>query len=45
MKKYKELYDLPSVILPMEKDVSDSVKKHGQKLVQRILTPLINLYE
>lgn len=45
MKKYKELYDLPSVILPMEKDVSDSVKKHGQKLVKRILTPLLNLYE
>ena len=45
MEKYSELYELPSLLLPMEKDLSDSVKKHGQKTVKQILTPLINAYE
>lgn len=45
MEKYHELYALPSLLLPMEKDLSDSVKKHGKKAVRQILTPLINVYE
>ena len=45
MEKYKELYNLPSLLLPLEKDLSDSVKKHGQKAVRQILTPLLNGYE
>ena len=42
MEKYKELYGLPSLLLPMEKDLSDSVKKYGQKAVKQLLTPLIH---
>ena len=46
MEKYKELYNLPSLLLPMEKDLSDSVKKHGQKAVKQILTPLVqNIFD
>ncbi len=45
MERYHELYGLPSLLLPMEKDLSDSVKKHGQKAVKKVLTPLINAYE
>jgi DNA primase len=45
MERYRELYQLPSVLLPMEKDLSDSVKKHGQKAVRQVLTPLLNVYE
>jgi len=45
MEKYKELYNLPSLLLPLEKDLSDSVKTHGQKAVRQILTPLLNGYE
>lgn len=43
MQRYKEAYDLPYVLLPLEKDVSDSIKKYGQLEVKRTLTPLINL--
>jgi hypothetical protein len=42
MDRYKEVYNLPSIHLPMEKDLSDSVKKHGQKAVKQALIPLIN---
>jgi hypothetical protein len=45
MEKYYELYGLPGLLLPMEKDISDSVKKHGKKTVRQVLTPLINVYE
>jgi len=45
MERYQELYELPCILLPMEKDLSDSVKKHGQKAVKEILTPLLNAYE
>lgn len=45
MERYYELYELPSILLPMEKDLSDSVKKHGQKAVKQILTPLLNVHE
>lgn len=45
MEKYQELYGLPGLLLPMEKDISDSVKKHGKKAVRQVLTPLINVYE
>ena len=45
MEKYQELYGLPSLLLPMEKDLSDSVKKHGKKAVREVLTPLLTVYE
>lgn len=41
MKKYKEKYDLPSVLLPMSKDLSDSVKDTSLTKVREVLTPLL----
>lgn len=41
MKKYKAKYDVPSVHLEMEKDVSDAIKFHGINKVRDILIPLL----
>ena len=41
MKKYKNKYDIPQVILEMSKDLSDSIKDHGIIKVKQILTPLL----
>jgi hypothetical protein len=41
MKKYKERYGLPYIILDMEKDVSDSIKVHGLQDVKEKLFPLL----
>ena len=41
MKKYKNKYDIPQVILDMSKDLSDSIKDHGIIKVKQILTPLL----
>jgi hypothetical protein len=41
MKRYKELYDLDYIILPLEKDLSDSVKVHGVDYVKEYLFPLL----
>lgn len=41
MKKYNESYGLPYIILPLEKDPSDSIKVHGIDLVQETLQKLI----
>jgi DNA primase len=40
-KKYEELYSIPYAILPMEKDLSDSVKVHGIKKCSERLVPLL----
>ena len=46
MEKYKQAYDIPFIHLEMEKDLSDSVKKHGLKKVKEGLTPLIkNIFD
>lgn len=43
MKRYKELYpDVQLVLLPMSKDVSDSIKDYGALEVKNRLIPLIN---
>lgn len=42
MKKYNEMYGLPYIILPLEKDASDSIKVHGIEVVQQTLETLIN---
>lgn len=42
MKKYQEKYNLPYVLLDMEKDLSDSVEKHGINKVREILMPLLS---
>jgi len=39
--KYKKLYGLEKVILPMSKDISDSVKDHGIDRVHENLFPLL----
>ena len=41
MKRYEEVYGLPYIILPLEKDPSDSIKVHGIELVQETLQKLI----
>jgi DNA primase len=46
MERYHEAFGLPSIHLEMEKDLSDSVKKHGLKAVKEQLTPLIkNIFD
>lgn len=42
MQKYKEKFDLPYVILDMEKDLSDSIEKHGINKVRDTLMPLLS---
>lgn len=42
MKQYKTLYNLDFVYLNMEKDTSDSIKKHGAKEVLNKIVPLID---
>lgn len=41
MKKYKNKYDIPQVILEMSKDLSDSIKDYGIIKVKQTLTPLL----
>lgn len=41
MAKYKEKYNIPGVLLKLEKDLSDSVKLHGPDKVSEILKPLL----
>jgi hypothetical protein len=41
MEKYKEIYNTPAVKLPLEKDLSDSVKEHGIEEVRKVLQPLL----
>jgi 5S rRNA maturation endonuclease (ribonuclease M5) len=41
MEKYKERYGLSYIVLNMEKDVSDSIKKHGLQKVKEELFPLL----
>ena len=41
MKKYHDTYDLPYIVLPLEKDISDSVKIYGYDKVREILQPLL----
>lgn len=41
MKKYQEMYGFDYIILDMEKDLSDSVKKYGIEKVRGTLLPLM----
>ena len=38
---YKEKYGIKGTLLPLEKDVSDSVKKHGALKVRNMIIPLL----
>ena len=41
MSKYTSKYEIPSVLLPLSKDLSDSVRDHGAPKVRHVLTPLL----
>jgi hypothetical protein len=41
MESYQIAYDIPMVKLELEKDLSDSVRKHGLQEVRNILTPIL----
>jgi hypothetical protein len=41
MDKYKEEYGIPGVILPMSKDLSDSVRDYGIPETRKVLHPLL----
>lgn len=41
MQRYKDAYNIPSIHLELEKDLSDSVKKHGAVRVKTVLAPLM----
>jgi len=39
--RYKDKYGFNTILLPMEKDLSDSVKEHGVDKVREVLFPLL----
>jgi DNA primase len=39
--RYKDKYGFSYILLPMEKDLSDSVKEHGIDKVREVLFPLL----
>lgn len=41
MEKYNAKYGIPSVLLDLEKDLSDSVEKHGVRKVRETILPLL----
>lgn len=41
IQKYSLKYNIPGVLLPLAKDLSDSMKQHGTLIVKQILTPLL----
>lgn len=41
MKNYEEKYGLKYTLLPLSKDLSDSIKEHGIRKVQEVLTPIL----
>lgn len=42
MKEYRKRYNLSPILLSLEKDISDSVKKHGPLYVRDRLVPMID---
>lgn len=42
MERYRDEYNIAPVLLPMSKDLSDSIRDHGAKEVRNRLVPLIN---
>lgn len=41
METYEQLYNIPYIVLPLSKDVSDSVKDHGARKVKAVLTSML----
>lgn len=42
MERYRDEFNIPPLLLPMSKDLSDSVRDHGAKEVRDRLVPLLN---
>lgn len=42
MQKYRTQYRIPSVYLPLSKDLSDSIRDHKPRLVRQLLVPRID---
>lgn len=45
MIKYQKNYSIPSLYLPLEKDVSDSIKKYGTDFTKQEIQKLLNEYK
>ena len=41
MEMYQDIYDIPYLLLPLSKDLSDSVKDHGARKVKIVLTSML----
>jgi len=41
MERYKEVYKLPTILLPLAKDISDSVKEHGKDVTRKTIINLL----
>jgi hypothetical protein len=41
MDRYKETYKLPTLLLPLAKDISDSVKEHGADITRKTIIKLL----
>jgi DNA primase len=41
MKNYEMKYDIKSALLPLSKDLSDSIRDYGIRKVQEVLTPIL----
>ena len=41
MKNYEENYGIKTALLPMSKDLSDSIRDEGMRKVQEVLTPIL----
>jgi len=39
--RYNSKYDIPYIVLPLEKDIADSVEKHGIEKTREVLFPLL----
>jgi DNA primase len=42
MQSYDDWYGIPYLVLPLSKDISDSVKEYGAKKVKAVLLSMIN---
>lgn len=42
MQSYEDWYSIPYLVLPLSKDISDSVKEYGAKKVKAVLLSMIN---
>jgi hypothetical protein len=41
MQNYEEMYNIPYLLIPLSKDISDSVKDHGAKTVKTVIKSML----